>query len=246
MRPLISLQLYTVRDHLAQDELGTLERISAIGYEGVEIGYNSSETLLSKCAELSLEITGMHVGLDSLQNDLDGVIAYSKRIGNEFVILSWLAEDHRRDAAGWIESAKTLSDIGAKLLQNGLRLLYHNHDFEFARFDGEYGLDILFQHAPEDALGAELDTYWVQKGGANPVEYIERYASRLPLLHIKDMTPDGDFAEIGTGVLNWSSIFAAAEKVGVSVYVVEQDQCAGNSFDSIQLSLENLKKMGKI
>ncbi len=246
MRPLISLQLYTVRDHLAQDELGTLETISAIGYEGVEIGYNSSEAFLSKCAELSLEITGIHAGLDALQNDLDGVIAYAKKIGNEFVVLSWVGEEHRRDAAAWQQTAQTLAAIGAKLRQNELRLLYHNHDFEFQKFNGEYGLDILFQYAPEEDLGAELDTYWVQKGGANPVEYIERYASRLPLLHIKDMTPDGDFAEIGQGVLSWPSIFAAAERAGVLVYVVEQDKCAGDSFDSIRMSLENLKAMGKI
>jgi len=220
MRPLISLQLYTVRDHMAQDQLGTLETISAIGYEGVEIGYNSSEAFLSKCAELSLEITAMHAGLDALQNDLDGVIDYAKKIGNEFIVLSWISSELRRNAADWKGIGQTLAGIGAKLRQSELRLLYHNHDFEFQRFDGEYALDILFRYAPEDVLGAELDTYWVQKGGANPVEYIERYASRLPLLHVKDMTPEGDFAEIGQGILNWPGIFEAAEKAGVSVYVV--------------------------
>ncbi|BCM92191.1 hypothetical protein IAD21_04070 [Abditibacteriota bacterium] len=246
MRPLISLQLYTVRDHLAQDQLGTLETISAIGYEGVEIGYGSSEEFLNKCVELSLEITGIHVGLDALQNDLDGVIAYAKKVGNEFLILSWIASEHRGDLGAWTKTADLLSEIGAKLHAQELRLLYHNHDFEFESFDGKYGLDVLFENVPEENLGAELDTYWVRKGGADPVEYIERYATRLPLLHIKDITERGDFAEIGQGTLGWPAIFAAAEKAGVSVYVVEQDKCAGDSFDSIKISLENLKKMGKI
>ena len=137
MRPLISLQLYTVRDHLAKDELAALETISAIGYEGVEIGYNSSEAFLNKCVELSLEITGMHVGLDALRDDLDGVIAYAKKIGNEFVILSWIAEDHRGDLGAWTKTADLLSDIGARLREQELRLLYHNHDFEFESFDGK-------------------------------------------------------------------------------------------------------------
>lgn len=246
MRPLISLQLYTVREHLAKDELKTLETISAIGYEGVEIGYGSSEAFLDKCVELSLEITGMHVSLDALQNDLDGVIAYAKKIGNEFVILSWISEDHRGDLGAWTKTADTLSHIGARLREQELRLLYHNHDFEFESFDGKYGLDVLLENVPEENMGAELDTYWVQKGGADPVQYIERYASRLPLLHIKDMTERGDFAEVGQGTLDWPAIFTAAEAAGVSVYVVEQDKCAGDSFDSIKTSLENLKQMGKI
>jgi len=245
MRPLISLQLYTVRDQLAQDELGTLEKISAIGYEGVEIGYGTSEALLNKCAELSLEITGMHVGLDALQNDFDGVVNFARRIGNEFVILSWLDPKYRADASGWATSAQMLSDIGARLREKELRLLYHNHDFEFQHFDGEYGLDILYK-APEENLGAELDTYWIAKGGADPAQYIQRYASRTPLLHIKDMTQGGDFAEVGQGTLDWPAIFQAAEKAGVSVYAVEQDQCPGDPFDSIRISLENLRKMGKI
>jgi len=245
MRPLISIQLYTVRDQLKQDEPGTLEKISAIGYEGVEIGYGASEAFLNKCAELSLEITGFHADLKTLQNDFDGVVEFARRIGNEFVILPWLDEQYRRDASGWTQSAQMLSDIGARLREKELRFLYHNHDFEFQRFDGEYGLDILYK-APEENLGAELDTYWIAKGGADPVEYINSYASRTPILHIKDMTQGGDFAEVGQGTLDWPAIFAAAEKAGVSVYAVEQDQCPGDPFDSIRISLENLRKMGKI
>ncbi|RYX80714.1 sugar phosphate isomerase/epimerase [bacterium] len=246
MRPLISLQLYTVRDHLAKDELGTLETISSIGYEGVEIGYGSSDAFLNKCDELGLKITGIHVGLDALQNDLDGVVAFAKKVDNQFVILSWISDEHRGDLGAWNKTADLLSEIGAKLREQGLRLLYHNHDFEFESFDGKYGLDVLYENVPAENLGAELDTYWVKKGGADPVQYIERYSARLPLLHIKDITEEGDFAEIGQGTLNWPAIFAAAEMAEVSVYVVEQDKCVGDPFDSIKLSLENLKKMGKI
>lgn len=231
---------------MAQEPMKTLETVSAIGYEGVEAGYGASEAFFNKCAELSLEIISMHAGLDALQNDLDGVIAKCQEIGNEFVVLSWFEERHRRNAADWNRVAQTLARVGAKLRQNELKLLYHHHDFEFQRFDGQTALEILFDQTPEEDLGAELDTYWIKKGGEDPAQLINRYASRLPLLHIKDITPDGDFAEIGKGVLNWPGIFEAAEKAGVSVYIVEQDKCAGDPFDSIRVSLENLKKMGKI
>ena len=245
MRPLISLQLYTVREQLAKDELGTLEKISAIGYEGIEAGFNTSEAMLNKCTELSLEITAVFCGVDNLTNDLDAVANFTKRIGVEFVVLGWIGAEYRKDRASWIQTAQLLSGFGARLREQGLRLLYHNHDFEFEQFDGEYGLDILLSNVPEENMGVELDTYWIKKGGADPVEFIQKYASRLPLLHCKDISESGEFMEVGEGILDWPSIFAAAEKAGVSVYAVEQDKCSGDPFDSIKVSLDNLRKMGK-
>ena len=246
MRPLISLQLYTVRDQYAQDELGTLEKISAIGYEGVEISYGASDASLQKCADLGLEITAVFVMLSDLQNDFDGVVNFSKKVGNGLVALGWIDPEYRGDLGAWTKTAAMLSDLGARLRAQELRLLYHNHDFEFESFDGKYGLDVLYENAPEADLGAELDTYWIAKGGADPVEYITRYAARLGPLHIKDRRENGDFAEIGNGTLDWPAIFAAAEAAHVPVYVVEQDQCPGDPFDSIRISLENLRGMGKI
>jgi hypothetical protein len=90
---------------------------------------------------------------------------------------------------------KRSKNAGAKLHEAGITLCYHNHDFEFEILDGKYGLDWLYQSTNAQYLQAELDTYWIQKGGANPVEYLKSHAGRVPLLHIKDMTADGDFAE---------------------------------------------------
>ena len=246
MKPLISLQLYTVRDAMKQDPMATLERVAQIGYQGVEAGYPASDAFVDKCRELGLKITGVHTSIEKLQQDFDGLVAQQKQIDNSFVIISWVDENRRGSAEKWKETAKTLEELGARLHEEGLTLCYHNHDFEFEQFDGEYGLDVLYNNANPQYLQTELDTYWVQKGGANPVEYLKKYAGRTPVLHIKDMTPDGKFAEIGAGVLDWPAIFAAAEAGGVTAYVVEQDTCPGDPFDSIALSMENLKKMGKI
>src|SRR5690606_30637709 len=89
----------------------------------------------------------------------------------------------------------------------------------------------------------EIDTYWVQKGGEDPAQYLRKYSGRVPLIHIKDMAQDGSFAEVGTGTLDWPAIFAAAQTTDAVAYIVEQDICPGNPLDSIRLSYENFQKM---
>ncbi len=242
----ISLQLYTVRDAMQNNPLQSLERVAAIGYQGIEAGLNPSPEFLAKTRELNLKITAAHVGLEALQGDLNEIVSRCQAMETKFVVLSWVAASERGSAQEWQKLARFLEEVGARLHEGGVTLCYHNHDFEFEKFDGQYGLDILFETASSQYLQAELDTYWIQKGGADPVEYLKKHAGRVPLLHIKDMTPDGNFAEVGEGVLDWPAIFAAAQTQGVTSYIVEQDECAGDPFDSIALSFANLQKMGKI
>jgi sugar phosphate isomerase/epimerase len=114
--------------------------------------------------------------------------------------------------------------------------------------DGEYGLDILYANSDPRWVQAELDTYWIQHGGENPTAYIKKYEGRAPLIHIKDMANDAgrSFAEVGAGILDWPSIFHAAEAGGAVAYIVEQDTCPGDPLDSIRISIENLKQWGKL
>ena len=242
----ISLQLYTLRDALQKSPLETLERVAQIGYQGIETGLDNSPEFMAKARELGLTITAAHVGLAALQSDVDGIIAKCAAMDTHFAILSWVAESERGSAENWQKLGRFLDEKGAQLHEGGITLCYHNHDFEFESFEGKYGLDWLLESASPQYLQAELDTYWVQTGGASPVEYLKKYAGRVPLLHIKDMTPGGDFAEIGVGILDWPAIFASAQAQGVTSYIVEQDVCAGDPFDSIALSMENLRKMGLI
>ena len=134
----------------------------------------------------------------------------------------------------------------------GFVILYHNHAFEFEdKVDGQYGLDYLFDTIPETDIQAELDTYWVQVGGEDPVAYINKYAGRLPRLHIKDRAPapadeECPFAEVGHGILDWDGIFAAAPAADVEWYVVEQDRCARSPLESARMSLEYLRSRDMI
>lgn len=253
-RPVISLQLYTVRDHAARDMPATLRRVAELGYEGVELaGYGSASQseLLRALDETGLHITGAHVGLDKLQDDMNAVVEEQAALKNTNVIVPFLDASHRDSLEKWQQTARIFDDVGRRLREHGLTLHYHNHDFEFQRFDngggtGTYGLDVLYDNTDPLNLQAELDCYWVQKGGVDPAAYIKKLAGRVSLLHIKDMAANGDFAEIGQGTLNWPEIFAAAEAQGVTTYIVEQDSTPGDAFDSVRISLDNLKTMGKL
>lgn len=250
-RPIVGLQLYTLREIIGNDTPGVLRQVAEMGYEGVELaGFGSLSPAQFKAAldENNLQVIASHTSLNSIENDFDGVAKQAQMLGYSLVGLGSVGEELRGSKENWIATARRLSDVGKKLRDEaGLTFYYHNHAFEFEeKFDGECGLDLLYENSDPQYLQAELDTYWIQKGGANPTAYLKKYAGRVPILHIKDMSENGDFAEIGTGVLDWPSIFAAAEAGGVAHYVVEQDTCPGDPMESTKISIDNLKKMGKL
>ena len=249
-RPTIALQLYTLRDLTKTDMAGTLKQVAEMGYEGVEpAGYGDLpiEELQRVLSDLNLKVVGNHVGFEALQNNFTQVVDDNLLLGNKYVVCPSLPGE-QRTKDGYVAFAKTLEEVGAKCNSAGLMLCYHNHDFEFERFDGQYGLDLLYENSESHLLQAEIDTYWVQNGGVDPAAYIRKYANRAPLIHVKDMANDEkkSFAEVGTGSLDWPSIFEAAEAGGAQAYIVEQDFCPGNPIDSIRISLDNMKKMGKL
>lgn len=245
----VAVQLYTLRDETAKDFVGTLRKVAEIGYAGVEFaGYGdlTAKELKTLLDDLGLKAAGTHVGMDALGNDFNAVADFQLEIGNPFVVIPWLGEEFRRTAEEWKQTAAKMSAIGEKCVQRGLTLCYHNHSFEFARFDGAYGLDLLYGNSDPKYLQAELDLYWVKKGGENPTAYIQKYAGRVPLLHVKDMADDaeGSFAEVGTGILDWDAIFAAAPSAGTKWYIVEQDVCKRPCLESVEISFRNLQARG--
>lgn len=243
----IALALYTVRDEVARDYIGTLKKIAKIGYPGVQVsggGSLSAPELKTVLSDLNLQVAGSHIGLDKLENELDAVLEFNRIIGNKYIVCPWLPEERRKDANAYHQLARVLNDIGKKCKQQGFQLCYHNHSFEFVKFDGVYAYDILFQSTDPTLVQAEIDTYWVQHGGENPAAYIRKYANRCPLIHLKDMANDEEksFAEVGYGILDWDDIFAACKQANAIWYLVEQDTCQRPVYESIKMSLEFLKK----
>lgn len=242
----VALQLYTLRELTQRDFVGTLREVARLGFAGVEFaGYGglTAEELKSLLDELGLQAAGSHVGLDALENELEAVIAYNKTIGNRNIVCPWLSEERR---VNYRQVAQSLNSIGRTLREHGLQLLYHNHDFEFDRFEGRTGLEILFSESDPDLVQAELDVYWVQRGGDQPAAWLNQLGKRCPLVHLKDMTPAPDhrFAPVGTGMIDFEAIFAASANTA-QWYIVEQDDTYGlNPLEAVKISIENLRSAG--
>ena len=243
---MISLQFYTIRDAFAADPMGTLQRVAQIGYPGIEIGgYGNKnlDELVAKINDLELVVTGAHVGIDALQNDFAGIVRENRALNNTNLIIPWSDAKYRGSTETLRKTGELLEGLAKTADDEGFTLSYHNHDFELSeQHDGLTALEIMFDAAPK-YLTCELDVYWVKRGGQDPVEFIEKFAPKLALLHVKDMMPDESFGEVGAGILDWPAILEAARKTQVMHYVVEQDVCPGDPFDSIATSLENLKAM---
>ena len=245
----LGLCLHTVRNEWAADAEGTLRAVAKIGYRAVEPG------LLTPCGmppatfkkllhELGLVVFAAHATMDHLQNQLDEVIHCSAILGNPFVICPNIRRDEfRSSAAGWRNGAKALSDIGGRLRKEGLQLCYHNHDFEFQVFDGRSGYEWFVDAVSPDDVKLQVDVYWAKKGGHDPVQWINLLGSRCPLLHLKDMGPDGDFTEVGNGSVDFPGILKAARKTGVRGFSVEQDRCARPPLESSAISFEAMRRL---
>lgn len=264
----VALQLYSVRNEAKADMRRTLEKVKKMGYAGVEFAGlydNDPEDVKKMLDEIGLVAVSAHVPFGEMRRDPQGVLKDYAKLGLKWIAVPYL---EKKDRPGTGDFETTISDISmiakeAKAL--GMQLLYHNHDFEFVKIDGEYALDILYKSIPADLLQTELDTCWVNVGGEKPANYIMKYAGRAPLVHLKDFTGSksehmyeligikGDDAEqapttfelrpVGFGVQDWPSILAASEKAGAQWVIVEQDNMSLglDEFESVKLARDYLK-----
>jgi sugar phosphate isomerase/epimerase len=253
----IAAQMYTLREFCKTpaDVAVTMKKVRAIGYEAVQlsgIGPIDTGELAAICQGEGLFVCATHVSFDDLQEDIQKQIDYHKTLACPHAAIGGLPTSYRGSGEGFAQFAKDANEVGRKLGEADITFSYHNHHFEFEKFGDEIGLDIIYNNTDPKYLLAEIDTYWVQAGGGDVVGWVEKVAGRMKLLHLKDLaiksTPDGvqqRFAEIGEGNLDWPGIFDAAKKAGVEWYIVEQDNCYDRDpFDSLKISLENMKAMG--
>lgn len=251
----VGLILYTLRDFLkTRDEIArTLERVKKIGYGTVEItstGAISNEELGKILLDNELAAVSCHASWDGLTNDLQRELDNWKQIGCHHLVVSSIPGPYReRKAEGYREFAKTASEIAAKMKEQGMTLGYHNHSFEFEKDGGMVLQDILRTEGDPDLFLFEIDTYWVQHGGGDPAQWIRKVAGRVPTVHMKDMVMDGSnqlFGEVGEGNLNWTEILKACKQAGVEYYIVEQDRCQRDPFESVEMSYKNMTSWGLV
>lgn len=245
----VALQLYTVREEAARDFAGTLRRVAEVGYPAVEFaGYGglTAEQVRDLLAELGLRAAGTHTGLDALQSDFAGVVALHHALDCAHCTVPSLPRRYGHDEAGFRQAAADLEAVGRRLRAEGITLAYHNHAHEFVRCGERYGLDILYEESDPECVRAELDVYWCKRGGVDPAAYIRKLGARCALLHLKDMAADGDFAEVGTGTLDFAGILAAGDAAGVRWLIVEQDTCRRPPLEAIGISLASLRRWGRV
>ncbi|MDN4076023.1 sugar phosphate isomerase/epimerase family protein [Fictibacillus terranigra] len=224
------LQLYTIRELCEKDFIGTLKEVSKWGYEGAQFaGFYDLEArkLKEVLNDFGLKPAGSHTGIDQLEEDkLKRQIEYSHQIGNDLLILAYLTEENRKNLDDYKRVAETLNNAGHLLKNEGLKLGYHNHDFEFAKHGEATGYDILLNETDPSLVSFELDCYWAAFSGYDPAEFMGRIGERLVTLHMKDMALKGKEKQstiLGTGVLDLASIVKKGKELNVSWFVVEQE-----------------------
>ncbi len=249
----VAIQIYSLRDNLEQDFVGTLAAVKDMGYDGLELAGlygHTPEQVKFWCDSLGLVPISAHVPLADMQADLDKVISDYKTIGCEYIAVPFLPEELR--PAAYPEAFKatvaSMAQIANKLKAAGMTLLYHNHDFEFQTLeDGTYGLDYIYASTPADELQSELDLCWIKYFGEDPAEYLRKYADRAPLVHFKDYYFEGpkegdpyallgdakaetdapksvfEFRPLGCGLQDVPSLVQAFKDAHCKWIIVEQD-----------------------
>ena len=251
---MLAAQLYTVRKFIQTipDIAETLRKLSDIGYKAIQISALGSVDL-KKVAKLvednSLLVVGTHTDWDQLLNKIDEVIAEYKMWGSSHAAIGGLFDPKYLGLKGLKQFLHELGPVSEKLAKESIDFSYHNHNHEFVRYGKKTWLEMLYEQASPEMLKAEIDVYWVQAGGGDPVAWIRKCAGREPLLHLKDMAVGHDrkqrFAEIGEGNMNWPAIIQVAKESGVEWYIVEQDECyERDPFESLAISYHNLQAMG--
>jgi sugar phosphate isomerase/epimerase len=247
----IGAQLYTLREFTKTpvDIARTLERVRKMGYEAVQVsGFGPIDPveLAKLLKDNGLICAATHVPLPRLRDEADEVIEEHRLWGCKYTAVGGFFP---KEAAtkDWIDFAREYSAIANRLKAGGIAVGYHNHSHELARFDGRTGLDLLMENCSRDVWW-EIDTYWIVHGGGDPAAWIRKVDGRIPCVHLKDMAitlkREQLMAEIGEGNLNWPLILQACRDAGVEWYLVEQDICQRDPFESLKISLENLREMG--
>ena len=250
----IGAQMYTIRDHLG-DERGieaSLRRLKTLGFDLVQasaLGPCDVDRLAGWLGELGIELCSTHIPWERLVDpaELKRVIAEQKKLGCPHIGLGMRPDAFPDTRQGWTAFMDRLNLVCETVRGEGLGFGYHNHEFEFQKFDGERAIDRLVRECP--GLDIILDVFWVQAGGANPAEYIDRLKGRIHVIHLKDFGVRGRtrrFAEIGQGNLDWPDIVSRCRENGIPYAVIEQDDdfLTGDPFRSLEMSREFLVEKG--
>lgn len=263
----IGIQVFSVREDAAKDFKGTMQALKDMGYDFVELAglYDQTpEQVKAILDEVGIPAISAHVPYQELVADPAGTIAAYKLIGCKYIAFPYLTEDVRHGTPAFQETLKNMRAICEEAKKQGIVMMYHNHDFEFVKMpNGQFGLDYMYDAIPADLLQTELDLCWVNVAGQSPVGYLDKYAGRIPVVHLKDFYKEGEasnmyeliginkkaetkgvfeFRALGTGLQDWPTILEACKRDGAKYLVYEQDRHYKNTaMEDAKISIEYLK-----
>ncbi|NLB36140.1 MAG: sugar phosphate isomerase/epimerase [Clostridiales bacterium] len=246
----LGAQLFTLRDFIQtyEDTEQTFEYLRGIGINVIQIsgiGPIEPERVAELVERFSMDVCVTHIKFDRLKNALERLLEEHKMINCPGIGIGSMPGDFPRTKEGFEDFVKEITPIAKKIKAAGLQFGYHNHSFEFERFeDGRTGFDILVEETNPDDFHFILDTHWLQYGGMNPPDVIRNLKGRMEVCHFKDykiVKNERKFAEVGTGNLNLTECFKACSDCGAGYIVIEQDKCDIDPRKSMAISYENLK-----
>jgi sugar phosphate isomerase/epimerase len=268
----LGVQLYTVREIVVQRPREILSSIAEIGYREVEMLRSQITAVAPYLKRVGLRPVSVHFETPLItgnwrawkEDDMPTVsesyrfeeaIAETKQHGFEYMVFNYLPPKERGGLDFYRSLADKLNLAGEKCRRAGLRLCYHNHDFEFEPKRGGRPFETLLQRLDKSLVGLEVDAFWVSMAGENAAALIRQNASQVEMVHLKDRkpgapraydvasVPNDTFREVGNGDLNFSEILSAASEAGVKHYFVEQDY-SPDPLRSLRQSYQNLGKLG--
>ena len=262
----IGLQLYSVRDVLPKDYEGTLKKLSAIGYQEVEAaGFfdHTPKEVKAAMDNAGLSCVSAHYPLKNLLPKLDETVQYGKDLGLKYIVCSApmlkdasKAKDATMSALkgemtldDWKWNAEQFNRIGEKVNAGGMKFAYHNHTPEFRSENGAMFYDELMRLTDPAKVHFEMDCGWVAVAGQNPTDLLNKYPTRIVMLHVKDFKlgkgahplPEPPSTEMGHGVIDYHPIFAAAKKAKIEHAFVEQEEFDIAEMDALKMDADYMK-----
>ena len=248
----IGLQMYSIRT-VEGDLLDRLEKVAAMGFDGVEFaGFDGldAEIVKAKLDELGLECIGTHTGIDALRADLEAQIAYHEVIGASYINCPGarpanLEGTTEEKIAAWKELAAEFNEIGKAAAEAGMTFCYHNHSFEFEPLGDTCPEEIIFDNTDPAYVKVELDTCWIENTGRLSVDFMDKYADAMELLHIKELTAVGDPTAkiIGQGCIDFPAVIAKGNEVGIKALIIEHEGLEGDILGDVKAGLDYLRSI---
>lgn len=252
----LGVQIFTVRDYLQteDDVKRSFEKLYNIGYREIQTAglydFTTPEKFAQTAKDSGLEIIGTHVPMPEIESNIDKLIEMHKIYGTTNMGIGSMPGLFAGQATPEFveEFVERFNKCAKKASEHGIKLTYHNHHYEFLKHNGKFIMDTLIDGFDKENISFVLDTYWLQAGGVSIIEYMNKCAGRVDILHLKDymvrLKEECIYTEVLNGNINFASVVDTAEKIGVKHYVVEQDFCPGDPFESLKISHDNLKRAG--